>query len=638
MLVAGICGGFVIALVGLALGPGERIRAGVPAARRYWPRSCVVQDFWRFAAFSRNRARAAAANDAVWAVVQAVCVVLLVTRYETPAMAMVAWGSGAVAGAFLGCLQFRLLPSLSRDTLRWARRISRLGGWFGLSNALYTGASQAVAAIVAAGAGAAALGGLRAAQTLLGPAQLVAQSGDAVALPAASRQFGSAGRPALTAFALRYGGLLTAVLGAYGAVLIIGRDDILRLLLGEAFVPYANLILPLALGLVATSWSLASSVALRAAQGRAPACEGRGDRRRGEDRAGRDPRARRGRAGSRVGRPPRLARARRGHVGHVRACHAHPGRAAGRRTGAASRGAPASVSYPDFYLVGAPKCGTTALYDFLRQHPQIFLPREKELLRFASDLSYPTRLSEEEFLAHFAERDAELRAGTAHTAYMQSTQAAREIKEKRPDADIVVMLRNPVEMLHSWHSELLYETIEEISDFEAALDAEPDRRRGERIPRSARNSYVESLFYSDVAAFAEQVKRYLDTFGRSHIHVILHEDLRDDPSAVYRDTLGFLDVEKSFTPEFGVLNPNKAVRSPRLQRLYFGTAAPGHRLVKGLIPRRIRQRLLAANARPAEREEMHAEVRRRLERMFRDDVARLGELIERDLSGWIPPR
>ena len=285
--------------------------------------------------------------------------------------------------------------------------------------------------------------------------------------------------------------------------------------------------------------------------------------------------------------------------------------------------------------MGAPKCGTTALYDFLGQHPQIFLPRTKELLLFASDLSYPTRLSEDEFLAHFADRQAERRAGAAHTAYLQSRRAAREIKNKQPDADIIILLRNPVDMLHSWHSELLYETIEDIEDFEAALDAEPERRRGKRIPRSARNSYVESLYYTDVAAFGEQVERYLNAFGRSHVHVILHDDLRADPVATYRATLEFLGVDASHVPQFGVLNPNKAVRSRALQKVYFATAAPGHRAIRRLIPSRIRQRLLAMNARPAPRAEMPRHVRQRLERLFRDDVARLGELLDRDLRDWI---
>ena len=290
---------------------------------------------------------------------------------------------------------------------------------------------------------------------------------------------------------------------------------------------------------------------------------------------------------------------------------------------------------PDFYLVGAPKCGTSALYEFLRQHPDIYLPEEKELIVYGSDLSYRTRLSEQELLAHYAGRRDERRAGTSHTAYMQSRTAADEIKRARPDADILIMLRNPVEMVHSWHSELLYETIEDIDDFEAALDAEPDRRRGERIPRSARNNYVESLYYTDVAAFAGQVQRYLDAFGREHVHVILHDDFRADPAATYRATLDFLGVDPGHSPEFAEINVNKVVRHQRLQRLFFATDAPGHRAVKRLLPRPVRRRMLAMNAQAAPRPAMAAHVRRRLEDELRDDVARLGDLLDRDLSGWI---
>ena len=285
--------------------------------------------------------------------------------------------------------------------------------------------------------------------------------------------------------------------------------------------------------------------------------------------------------------------------------------------------------------MGAPKCGTTALYEFLGQHPQIFLPNKKELLMFGSDLSYPTRLSDEEFLAHFADRRGERRVGSAHTAYLQSTRAAREIKARRPDADIIVMLRNPVEMLYSWHSELVYETIEDIQDFEAALDAETDRRRGGRVPRSARNSYVESLYYTDVAAFSDQVTRYFDVFGRSHVHVIIHDDLRANPEAEYRKTLDFLHVDATFVPEFAVHNANKVVRSRVLQRLYFGTWAPGHRTIRSLLPARVRQKLLAMNARSEPRPEIPPRVRQRLQRQFDDEVARLSALLDRDLSGWI---
>ena len=245
------------------------------------------------------------------------------------------------------------------------------------------------------------------------------------------------------------------------------------------------------------------------------------------------------------------------------------------------------LNYPDFYLVGAPKCGTTALYDFLRQHPDIYLPETKELLFFGSDLSYPTRLSEDRLLAHYADRAGEKRVGTAHTAYLQSVKAASEIKTVRAHADIIIMLRNPVEMVPSWHSELLYETVEDIEDLEAALDAECDRRRGLRLPRTARNSYVESLYYSDVAAFSSQVERYLDVFGARHVHIVLHDDLRSDATRAYRAVLAFLEVDTSFTPQLGVLNPNKAVRNRALQKLYFATRTPGHRVVRNGLPRQV---------------------------------------------------
>ena len=144
------------------------------------------------------------------------------------------------------------------------------------------------------------------------------------------------------------------------------------------------------------------------------------------------------------------------------------------------------------------------------------------------------------------------------------------------------MLRNPVEMLPSWHSELLYETIEDIEDFEAALDAEAERRRGLRIPSHARQSYVESLYYTDVASYAEQVERYLDAFGSANVHVILHEDLRADPRATYRSTLEFLDVDPEYEPELAVINPNKVVRSRTLQQLLYATGTRWHASIRPL--------------------------------------------------------
>ena len=262
VLVCGAVGGVVLAVVGVVLG------ARTPTGSAFLILSILtpfllLQDFWRFAAFSRRAARTAAANDALWAVVQVGCLALILPGHRTPGVAMGCWGAGAAAGAAFGMFQFRLVPSFSRAAYGWARRIVKVGRWFGLANGFYAAGTQLVAIIVAAGAGSAGLGGLRGVQTLLGPGQLVAQSADAVSLPAASRRYRAGGNEALTAFAVRYGIILTAVLGGYGLILTAGGSSLLRLTLGPSFAKYDTLILPLSLGMVATAWSLSGGVALR---------------------------------------------------------------------------------------------------------------------------------------------------------------------------------------------------------------------------------------------------------------------------------------------------------------------------------------------------------------------------------------
>jgi O-antigen/teichoic acid export membrane protein len=264
VLAFGLLGGAVLSVVGLALG------LGTPTGQAYvtlgfLATPLVVQDFWRYVAFSRQQPRKAVLNDTVWAAVQGpALLVLLVGHHRTLPVAMTAWGAGAIAGAWVGVLQFQVAPSLRLATVRWTRGIARLGGWFGLANSLYTGSAQLVAIVVAAGAGRADLGGLRAVQNLLGPAQLVAMSGDSVALPSASREYGSNGSRALTTFAAQYGLLLNALLGGLGVVTILCRRPLVRVLLGSHFLGYSSLVVPLTVGLVATAWALSASVALRA--------------------------------------------------------------------------------------------------------------------------------------------------------------------------------------------------------------------------------------------------------------------------------------------------------------------------------------------------------------------------------------
>ena len=127
-----------------------------------------------------------------------------------------------------------------------------------------------------------------------------------------------------------------------------------------------------------------------------------------------------------------------------------------------------------------------------------------------------------------AEDAIEETVGEASITYLYSSTAAREIHTFNPHSRIMIMLRDPVEMMYSLHSQLLFTGVEDIEDFEEALDAEPERRQGRCIPPGAR--IVDFLFYRRFSDYAPQLQRYIEIFGRDAIHVVLFDDLRDDPT------------------------------------------------------------------------------------------------------------
>lgn len=154
--------------------------------------------------------------------------------------------------------------------------------------------------------------------------------------------------------------------------------------------------------------------------------------------------------------------------------------------------------------------------------------------------------------------------GEASVWYLYSKKAAQEIKAFNPDADIIIMLRNPVDMMYSLHSHKLFTGSEDIEDFEEALKAEEDRKRGLRLPDTKRD-LLEGCFYKEVASYYEQVKRYLDIFGEDKVHIIIYEDFKNDTAEVYKKVLRFLGVCEDFLPDFRIVNPNKIVKSNLLR-------------------------------------------------------------------------
>jgi hypothetical protein len=305
---------------------------------------------------------------------------------------------------------------------------------------------------------------------------------------------------------------------------------------------------------------------------------------------------------------------------------------------------------PDFFIVGHPKCGTTALYEILRRHPQIYMPACKEPWFFASELRVRTPPRPEgtpatlaEYLSLFEAARPEQRVGEASAQYLWSRTAADAIAEVDPGARVVALLREPASFLHSLHLQFLETYVETEGDLRKALALEPERRQGRRIPQYS--YWPAALLYSEHVRYVEQLRRYYATFAPERILVLIYDDFRRDNESVVRTVLRFLEVDDSAPIHTVEANPTVRARSQRLNELVHAVGVgrgPVSLAVKGsvkaLTPAKLRRRALYAVqrqvvfAKPSPPDEaLMAELRVR----FKPEVVALSEYLNRDLvSLW----
>ena len=303
---------------------------------------------------------------------------------------------------------------------------------------------------------------------------------------------------------------------------------------------------------------------------------------------------------------------------------------------------------PTFFIVGAPRCGTSSLWRNLDAHPLIFMSKPKEPHHFGADLELRKR--------PYAERAAYLKlfegagdvrhAGEASVLYLYSRSAPAEILGLSPAARIIVMLRNPLEMVPSLHAHNLLLLYEDVPDLARALEAEADRREGRRIPTTCISPLT--LQYLRLASYAEPVRRYREAFGPERVRCIILDDLRRDPGRVFAETLAFLDLPPYPPAELGAVNRGLRWRSGRAARLLLPAYGGARRLAGALPGRLLRQTTartvealfylpITMNLAPSRPPSLSRDLRRALCERLRDDVARLSDLLARDLSDWLKP-
>jgi hypothetical protein len=300
------------------------------------------------------------------------------------------------------------------------------------------------------------------------------------------------------------------------------------------------------------------------------------------------------------------------------------------------------IKKPEFFIIGAPKCGTTALSVYLSEHPDIYFSNYKEPNFFNTDFSEKQRIFKDEtnYLKKcFPNSNKKQIAGEGTVLYLYSTEAVPNILHFQPNARFIVMLRNPVDLAFSWHSHhLRWKINEDVEDFKTAWNLQDTRKNGKNIPSTCRDPKL--IFYKDIALLGEQMKRLLSLVKHEQIKVILYDDFKTNTAEVYRSTLAFLGVKDDNRQSFPIVNSNmkysnislaKSIHLLNRHTLWIARIKQKLGIPKNYSISRLINR---HNTQIVKRPSLDMDFRKELIQEFKSDIQLLESLTQRDLSTW----
>lgn len=299
------------------------------------------------------------------------------------------------------------------------------------------------------------------------------------------------------------------------------------------------------------------------------------------------------------------------------------------------------MTMPNFLIIGAPKAGTTSIYRYLKQHPQIYMSPAKEPRFFAFEgetLDFRGLGDEKEADFIVTDIDAyrklfkkvtnQVAIGEASTSYLYIAKSVERIKYYIPKAKLIAILRDPAERAYSNYLHLLKQEREPLTDFAEALAQEEKR---------IQNNWWSFWHYKHQGLYYVQMKRYYEAFEKSQIKVYLYEDLNNNPIGMLKDMLGFLQIDDTFTPDIS----EKVRQAPRLPKnkaleSFLNQPHPVKSILSPLLPTSLRDKLVNKirylnRGKP----KLSTAVRKQLIEFYREDILQLQDVIGRDLSQWL---
>lgn len=285
---------------------------------------------------------------------------------------------------------------------------------------------------------------------------------------------------------------------------------------------------------------------------------------------------------------------------------------------------------PNFFIVGGPKCGTSAIAAYLADHPSVFMANPTEPFYLADELRpIASRQGIDTFddymgLFKNSEPDKHKVVGEKSTLYLSSPSALQTIKEKFPNAKIVAMIRDPISVAHAFHMQLYNGFHEDVADFEAAWNLQDARSQGLHIPPHCLAPRL--LQYRDIASFSHQLKRLHETFPPQQVMTVSFDQLKNSPRETHVKLLNFLELADDDRTTFPKINEANISRSRALEEFYLLNPVVRKivRSVKRALPNRIVANISAIKTniirKPAKRKPISPEFRAKLQEELAQEI------------------
>jgi len=294
---------------------------------------------------------------------------------------------------------------------------------------------------------------------------------------------------------------------------------------------------------------------------------------------------------------------------------------------------------PGFFISGYPKAGTTSLYDYLGSHPGVFLPQIKEPHYFTED--YPGArevTTEDDYLALYRDAEAHQLLGDASASVIHSDVAIDWILTRFPQAKFIVLVRDPVAAVRSFHGELLHNLNENVADFERAWRLQPARAEGRQIPATCRESRF--LQYQEIFDYRGQLPAFFEMVPAEQRLVLVFEEFFANPRAGYLQVLAFLELEDDGRSDFDAVNAARRHHFRWLAEIHRKMVDGNGRLYRGLRGSLSRvgihpSNILARfNRKPGGKPAISAAFEAELREHFRPDVETVEHLLGRSIEHW----